>query len=73
MCSNGFLGFALFERVVAIRIADCASGTGRKASAAFRTEIGIDIESFFDFAGNGIFRAFFGAGTAPDTVFIDAV
>jgi hypothetical protein len=59
--------------VVAIRIGDCASGAGRKTCAAFRAEIGIDIESFFDFAGNGLFGAFFGAGAAPDAVFIDAV
>jgi len=65
---NRFLLFPLFGRTVTLRIDDGSAGAGIKTCAAFQTQVGVDVEAFFYFAVNGIFRALFGAGAAPGAV-----
>ncbi len=65
---NRFLLFPLLGRTVTPWIDHGSAGAGIKTCAAFRTQAGIDVEAFFYFAVNGIFRALFGAGAAPGAV-----
>ena len=70
---NFFLFFEFFGRAVPLGVDDGAPWAGLKTGAAFLTQVGIDVEANLRFAGDRAFRAFFGAGAAPETVITDAI